>query len=623
MSNNYKYELDGSYYRNPLYGSLNIETNNKEPLLNDLEWMWREKLLNATQEETLKIWDMLLNPDKYGLIKRKPTADETYETRRMLCKIDRVYLSQVIIGDNPESQWHDILQNKWLYERCRETERYPDGHIDLWARGHFKSSIAIKLAIIQEHLINPRLTVCLISYEKSFAEETLKYIKGVYEENEDLKYLFPEVFYQKPDTQARSGQWTSKGIWLPQNQENSFASLTVCSIAKLKTGHHFDKLFYDDIVVRENATKLLMVRMRQQFTNSKSMMQKGPDSIKRLSLVGTRYHKDDTYQWLIDHKIVIPRVHEATHNKKLDGNPVYLSKDEWEDIKKGDPYQVACDYLLNPISSATAVFDVRLIKKFENTRPLDVFILVDPADSKGEHSDRTCMIVVGVDQSFNQYILDGIIDKLDIGERWTALKTLHKKWDAYCDDYGTDVRVYYEKFGMNSDIGAMGNFMRTEDYEFDINPVSFGTLGKATKEMRIRRIVGDINRGKVYFPKFVRRVINGITQDFEWDAIDTEEGHKVVYTLVNLNDKFPSLSKHIDDYSIDRPVLKHQLPISNIDYQHNEYDFIIEMLPELIDFPYAKHDDAPDAWSRYYDVPNLADLVGSNTMELIKPNFRY
>ena len=70
--------LDESYYRNPSYGLPTPETAMLEPskwklipFFTDFEWEWRKRLLNATQQETIEIWDTLLNPQNYGLLNRQ------------------------------------------------------------------------------------------------------------------------------------------------------------------------------------------------------------------------------------------------------------------------------------------------------------------------------------------------------------------------------------------------------------------------------------------------------------------------------------------------------------------------------------------------------------------------
>jgi hypothetical protein len=87
---------------------------------NELIGMWTEKAQRATFQQAKKFYDSLRVGE---LVFDGPFIDA-------LCKIDRFYLLTHVLRRK------DAL-NPWLYDRCREVELAPDGHIDLWAREHY------------------------------------------------------------------------------------------------------------------------------------------------------------------------------------------------------------------------------------------------------------------------------------------------------------------------------------------------------------------------------------------------------------------------------------------------------------------------------------------------------
>src|SRR5262249_33632995 len=91
---------------------------------------------------------------------------------------------------------------------------------------------------------------------------------------------------------------------------------------------------------------------------------------------------------------------------------------------------------------------------------LNVYILVDPANSKKKSSDYTSMWVVGLGRDENYTILDVIRDRLNLGQRTSMLFDLHDKWRP--------LGVAYEEYGMQADIGHIEAEMETKNYRFKI-----------------------------------------------------------------------------------------------------------------------------------------------------------
>jgi hypothetical protein len=116
-----------------------------------------------TREEKLELLALLEERDRRRTAAEidctgftREQANEAYlevmETKnllaqRKLCRLDLFFL--LIHG------FKDV-DHDWLYARCREVQASPDGHFDLWARDHYKSTIITFAKTIQDILATPR-----------------------------------------------------------------------------------------------------------------------------------------------------------------------------------------------------------------------------------------------------------------------------------------------------------------------------------------------------------------------------------------------------------------------------------------------------------------------------------
>lgn len=411
---------------------------------------------------------------------------------RTLGQLDRYYLGVFLCNR------HDML-HPWIYDRCREVESDRDRHLDLWARFHYKSSIITFLGCVQEVLCNPEITIGLISFSAKQAKPFLRQIMQEFEGNQKLCELYPDILWEKPRQQAP--KWAeNEGICVKRNSNPKEQTIEAHGLVDGQpTGRHFNLIVYDDVVVQEAVnTPEQIAKTTTQWELSLNL---GSTHGPRYQYAGTRYSYGDTYGTILQRAAVKPRVHPATHNGQMDGEPVFLDKERWEEIKKTtSTYVVACQQLLNPIAGSDLAFKTEWWNEWE-IRPytMNVYIMVDPANSKSKTSNRTAIAVVGVDANYNKYLLDGVCHRLQLSERWDTLKKIRKRWKRA---HGVrEVKIGYERYGAQSDIDHFKQMMTIEGSSFPIYELNWvGGGGSQSKKDRIQRLEPDLKDGSFFFP---------------------------------------------------------------------------------------------------------------------------
>lgn len=490
------------------------------------------------------------------------------EATRWLGRNDRFFLLTRILhrkdADKP-----------WLYARCREVEDNPDDRLDLWAREHYKSTIITFAGIIQEILRNPEITIGIFSHTKPIARKFLLQIKAELETNEDLKRLYPDVFFAEP--KKESPKWSEeKGIVVKRRTNPKEATVEAWGLVDGQpTGAHFALRVYDDVVTKESvSTPEQVQKTTDAWSLSDNLGARGEDGKSRSWHIGTRYSYADTYQFILDKKALIPRIYPATDDGTIDGNPVFLSVEAWEEKKRKQTLStLAAQMLQNPAAGAQAMFKKEWLR-FADVRPatLNVYILCDPASSRKKGSDRTAIAVIGVDTARNKYLLDGFHHRMSLSERWTAISGLRKVWMAMPGVQS--VKVGYERYGSTSDIEYFEERMERSKDAFEIVELAWPRDGTGSKYDRIQRLEPDFRAGTFY----MAAVTQGVTKNQQ--------------RVIELGQSYRVFS-----------------PVKRYDEIKNIYALNKTLLDEYLVYPFSVHDDFLDACSRIYDIDAVPPIV--------------
>lgn len=394
------------------------------------------------------------------------------------------------------------MVHPWLMARCDEVQATPNGCLDLWAREHYKSTIITVGKSIQDILINPESTIGIFSVTRPLAKGHLRMIKGEFERNLDLQTLFPDILYSNPFKDAP--KWSEDDGIIVKRRSNAKESTVEAwgLIEGLPTGKHFGIRIYDDIIDGRTVTNPDMIA---KATNSweQSINLGSIGGVERY--VGTRYHANDSWAEVLRRGVAKPRLHAATHDGTLTGSPVFMSAAELQKRRIANgPYNFSCQYMQNPAADSKDGFRVEDIRYYEECSGagMNKYILVDPASAKKKGSDYTAMVVIGLGQDQNYYLLDMVRDRLNLREKAEALISLHKRWRPNA--------VGYEKYGAQCDIEYIREKQNQLNYRFDIRQLG----GSMAKVDRIKRLIPVVEENRLYLPEIL------IKEDYEGKPVD-------------------------------------------------------------------------------------------------------
>ncbi len=443
----------------------------------------------------------------------------------------------------------DFMDNDWYWSRCWEVQESPNGHLDLWSREHGKSLVITFGKTIQDilrsHGEDPidanECTIGIFSHTRPIAKAFLSQIARELETNEPLKQLFPDILYANPKSDAP--RWSlDGGIVVKRNGNPKESTVDAWGLVDGQpTSKHYTHLIYDDVVTLESVTTPEMVKKTTDALAISYNLGDARSGVRRF--IGTRYHFNDTYKTILDRGTALPRIYPATVDGSFTGEPVLWTREMLEGkIRDMGPYVAACQLMQNPKSDESQGFRREWINFFENRSGagMNIYITVDPANSKKKNSDFTAMWVWGLAADNNYYWLDAVRDRMSLHERAKALFYLHRKWKPKL--------VGYERYGVQADIDHIRGVMEADNYRFNIVELA----GKLSKEDRIKRLVPLFADGRVYFP---HRIDYTGTDGRAVELVETFINDEYMAFPVSTNDDMIDAASRIFDLDVSWPKL--------------------------------------------------------------------
>jgi hypothetical protein len=348
--------------------------------------------------------------------------------------------------DYPEFDIKDwpFCNSPWVVERCKEVEQGRDGWcMDLWARGHFKSTTKTLARTIQRMAKYPNKCTMIASHTRPAAKKFLRSIMQYVEKSAILKAAFPDVFWA--DARKESPKWSEDdGIVVRRTAVGRVeATVEAWGLKEgMPIGVHFDWILADDLETKDDVKNPEVIAQVRDAVDLTEDLLTGGGSV---DITGTPYSHQGVYMpFLQDKKRATGspafhfRRHPATDDGLATGKSLFLPQVVLDDIKarKGE-YSFNTQQLINPTPVGVRKLEGSKLQDIEGRfvpRGIFKFMVVDPAgDDKGKDSDAWAALVIGVEPHSdnmgmnNIYITDAYISPMREEEAPETIARMYMK----------------------------------------------------------------------------------------------------------------------------------------------------------------------------------------------------
>ncbi len=401
----------------------------------------------------------------------------------------------------------------FVVQQCLEVENGPSTMtLDIWARGHWKTTIISAAETIQYHLKYPDRCTLILAYKRGLAEAIVDVTRKAYE-SEFLIFLFPDRLYANPASE--SPKWsTQNGIIIKRSNLTRKEPTVGASglIEGMAQGFHYERLLFDDFETEDMSDSPdVLDAVFKKFLMALFLDTKTEIDVKRV--IGTIYSHMGPIVRTMEMKyangksMFHTRIVPGTVGGEFDGEPVLWTKEimEVEKVKPHYPMQVLC----NPTPLELRKLNSEYLKEIEpEFIPRDIikFMVVDPAgDDHGKGGDAWAILVCGISPkpddigASDVYIMQAIIAPLTEAEAPEEIARMYLNG-------GIIQKVGVEKVALSTTELHVANALAVRGRRISIDEGSLILLKPAGREKNARilnALSWPLNNGKLHISKSV------------------------------------------------------------------------------------------------------------------------
>lgn len=434
----------------------------------------------------------------------------------------------------------------------------------LLPRGHFKSSVGKSYTLWrligggldpdEIDYSNPdkdprNIRVLIVGESGPVAEKNLRDIKWHLENNQMLKWLFPEIC----PTDVGNTKWTESEVLLPRTKTFDESTITCMGVGGRGTGFHYDLIIYDDIIGFDASQSESKMQLAIDWYGTAPGLLNDQETGEEV-MFGTRWKhgKADLYGYIME---TMPNYFSWFIRSAIDseGNVYFPERFTQEKLDlildREKAYKFSCQYMNRPSTPEGADFPETWIKFYDITRhpitgqlnlivprdgtaPVTLSKLLrlsfyDPSPGGKSATAENAIVVAGMDSLRRIFFLKAWSRNCSYG---AAIE----QWHHFNDQF-VCYSNFYEMVGAQKEIEelvAQRRFMivcpycppETKKPHRRLNPLPVkppGTSGVKLKEERIRTYAqSSFEEGRVYLGPGMQELVRQITSFPHGDLVD-------------------------------------------------------------------------------------------------------